>query len=356
VGCFMKRKRKQSWIESLFFYAVCGGLSALLVLSAFAAGLAWFSAGASDGWQVQGVSVSAAEEGPTVDSYSNDNIFAGIFGALFNPMSIISSEFPSVKAVEVPQVMVAANMENDDQASPEIQIKINNIKSQEPEPVTTSPLKTGEPTILIYHTHTTEAYTKTTEDYKETTAQRSEDNNYNIVSIGEDLTRYLTSKYGYSVLHDTTNHEPPRLGTSYERSLTTMEKYRDEYSSMKVYIDIHRDAFIENSSEAQTVEIDGKQVARVLFVVGTGEGQNGTPFSILPDWESNYKLANQITEKLNENHPGLAKAVRVSKGRYNQHISNMCMLIEIGNNANTLQEARNAIPYVAEAIDQVLSP
>ncbi|MGI6168737.1 MAG: stage II sporulation protein P [Christensenellales bacterium] len=353
----MRRKRKKSWTESLFYYAVCGGLSALLILSVLSTGLAWAQAGGFAGWRVQGATVSAGEDGELVATYSGGGGFlADLLGIVFNPMGIISSEFPSVKAVEVPEVMVAANMETDEQASPEIQIKINNMKKQQPEQVAQAQLKTGEPTILIYHTHTTEAYTKTTENYQETTAQRSEDNGHNIVSIGADLARYLTAQYGFSVLHDTTNHEPPRLGTAYERSLTTMEKYRDEHSSMKVYIDLHRDAYIADSSAPQTVEIDGKQVATVLFVVGTGEGHNGTPFSIVPDWEANFKLANQVTEKLNEKHPNLAKAVRVSKGRYNQHISNMCMLIEIGNNANTTQEARNAIPYVAEALDAVLSP
>ena len=214
---------------------------------------------------------------------------------------------------------------------------------------------TGDaPKILIYHTHTTEAYFKTpAHDYKETSAWRTDENEHNIVAVGEKLTTLLREKYGISVLHDTTDHEPPKLATSYSRSVKTMEKYREQYPSITMYIDVHRDAYGNNPKEpADYVVIDGKEVARMMFVVGTGEGATGTGYGEMPDFASNFALAKRLTESLAAVNPGLVRNIRVKTGRYNQHISNQCLLVEVGHNANTLEQALNAVDYLAAAIAQ----
>lgn len=138
-------------------------------------------------------------------------------------------------------------------------------------------LSGSAPRILIYHTHTTEAYFPTSEHtYAETSAWRTKDNTCNIVTVGERLTELLRGRYGISVLHDVTDHEPPKLATSYSRSVVTMEKYREEYPSITMFIDVHRDAYGNNPKEATDfITIDGKEVARLMFVVGTGRGPRG---------------------------------------------------------------------------------
>ena len=84
-----------------------------------------------------------------------------------------------------------------------------------------------EPTVLIYHTHTTEAYLPTEEaPYECTTEWRTNDQSNNVVRVGEELARLLRER-GFNVIHDTTDHEPPKLGTSYERSLETMKRYQE---------------------------------------------------------------------------------------------------------------------------------
>ena len=117
-----------------------------------------------------------------------------------------------------------------------------------------------------------------------------------------------------------------------------------------MFIDVHRDAGKTHEEGSDYVIINGEKVARMMFVVGTGEGATGTGFGEMPDFASNYALAKSITEQLLEIHPKLMRNIRVKTGRYNQHISNQCLLVEVGHNINTLEEAMAAIPYLAEAI------
>lgn len=208
-----------------------------------------------------------------------------------------------------------------------------------------------EPRILIYHTHTTEAYTQTPDSrYEESGEWRTHDQEKNIVAVGELLAKILREQYGCNVIHDKTNHEPPRLATSYERSEVTMKRYKQQYPSLTMFIDVHRDA----GGEPMVTEIDGKRVARLMFVVGTGEGATGTGFKEMPDFESNYALALAVTNRLAEIHEELPRNIRVKVNRYNQHVSNQCLLVEVGDNMNTLEEALNAVPYFAQALMDVV--
>lgn len=95
--------------------------------------------------------------------------------------------------------------------------------------------------ILIYHTHTWEAYRQTDERYQETEKWRTKDERYNVVAVGEALTRALTA-LGYTVVHDTTAFEPPKLADAYARSLTMLEQRTASGETYDLYIDLHRDA------------------------------------------------------------------------------------------------------------------
>lgn len=205
-----------------------------------------------------------------------------------------------------------------------------------------------KPKILIYHTHTHEAYQKREEDeYVETSAWRTKNNRYNIVRVGEELTRLLTEK-GYFVIHDTTDHELNDLATAYSRSLETMNAYKSE---IDVYIDLHRDAYYKDTSgNPFSLKTDEGDFARLMFLVGNGEG-----FSDKMYYTENYSLATMLTGEINAQVPGLCRPVMVKDGRYNQHLSDKSMLIEVGHNQNTIDEALSAMPYLAEALDRVLT-
>lgn len=230
-----------------------------------------------------------------------------------------------------------------------IKIEILNMDSS----ARSAPIDLGgdAPRILIYHTHTTEAYTQTAENkYVPSGDWRTRDNSKNVVALGERLARILHDEYGFTVLHDTTDHEPPKLATSYNRSLETMQNYKKKYTSINMFIDLHRDAYTSNGPNTDFVTIDGKRVARMMFVVGTGEGKTGEGFKERPDWKENYKLALNITNALNAIDPSLARPIRVKTGRYNQHVSNHALLVEVGHNENTFEEALAAMTYLAKAI------
>lgn len=207
-------------------------------------------------------------------------------------------------------------------------------------------LRSDEPTILIYHTHTTEAYTQTeSEQYKESSKWRTFDTEYNVVAVGEVLKEILEKEYGFHVIHDTTDHEPPKLATAYDRSLKTMEKYHKEYPSIVLFIDLHRDAYNADVAPCDYLTINGTETARLMLVVGKGEKYADKPY-----YTSNEAFAQRITKHLNTIDPKLCRPVRLKTGRYNQHVAPNCILVEVGHNANTLSQAKAAMPYLAESI------
>lgn len=203
--------------------------------------------------------------------------------------------------------------------------------------------------VLIYHTHTYEAFTAT-EKYPYTSNEKWRTSNMqrNVVALGAYLADLLTQA-GISVTHDITAFEPPDLSGAYIRSLAMLENRAENGETYDLYIDLHRDAYSENNGP-NTVLIDGEETARLMFLVGKGTGQTGAGYDIRPDFESNHTIAQLLTNRLNIQAENICRAVKVKSGRYNQHIAPCCVLIEAGNNLNTLEEVLRAMPYLANAI------
>ena len=208
-------------------------------------------------------------------------------------------------------------------------------------------LRGTEPKILIYHTHTQEAYFPTEQyPYRESSKWRTSDSTRSVVAVGERLKEILEKQYGFCVIHDTTNHEPPKLASAYERSEQTMRAYAERYPSIVLFIDLHRDAYGNDpKAPADYVTVDGTECARMMFVVGRGEAYSDKPY-----YQTNFALASRITEHLNEFASNFTRPIRDKKGRYNQHIGAHCLLVEVGHNANTLEQALASMPYLAESI------
>ena len=201
--------------------------------------------------------------------------------------------------------------------------------------------------VLIYHTHTWEAYTQVDDArYEETEKWRTSDESANVIAVGEALANSLRA-LGCTVVHDKTAFEPPNLDTAYQRSLGMLEARAAAGETYDLYIDIHRDAISSQSTIKRTVNIGGVDVARFMVLVGKGTGSG---FDVKPDWEANYAIAELITVSLNGQCDSLARDIKVKTGRFNQHIAPRCVLIECGNNENTLAEVLAGVPYLAEAI------
>ena len=205
--------------------------------------------------------------------------------------------------------------------------------------------------VLIYHTHTYEAYEPTDiHSYTKTETWRTKNNDCNVVRVGAELSALLRA-LGYEVTHDTTAHEPPDLSAAYSRSLTMLENYAAAGETFDLYIDLHRDAYMDSMAGKNTVAAGGTQIARLMFLVGKGTGQTGAGFTDRPDFEANLAIAQQMTAHLNDQVENLCRAISVKSGRFNQHVAPRCVLVEAGNNKNTLEHVLAAMPYLADAID-----
>ena len=199
--------------------------------------------------------------------------------------------------------------------------------------------------MLIYHTHTHEAYEQTeTDPYEALEAWRTADEEHSVVRVGEELAKLLRAA-GCEVVHDTTDHELDDLATAYTRSEQTLLSYEESFD---LYIDLHRDAYVEGMGE-NALRADGVDYAKLMMLVGRGDN-----FQVKPYYEENYAFARALTEALNERVPGICRDVLVKTNRYNQHIAPRSLLIEVGNNRNTLVEALNAMGPLSEALAALL--
>ena len=202
--------------------------------------------------------------------------------------------------------------------------------------------------VLIYHTHTYEAYEQTPDDpYEETEKWRTADSAYNVVRVGEELAALLRG-LGVEVVHDVTAFEPPNLSSAYTRSLEMLEKRQAAGEKYDLYIDLHRDAYIEGMGE-NTLRAEGVNYAKLMMLVGRGDN-----FQVKPHYEENYAFARALTDALNARVPGICRDVLVKTNRYNQHVGPRCLLIEAGNNKNTLMEALRSMEPLADSIAALL--
>ena len=170
-----------------------------------------------------------------------------------------------------------------------------------------------------------------------------------MVAVGEALAKELTAR-GFVVVHDTTAFEPPNLSTAYTRSLAMLRSRLDAGEKYDYLFDVHRDAYSGAYNGGNCLQVDGQSTAYVMLLVGKGVGATGAGFDERPDWQKNLAMAQSITGEINGIAPGLCREVKIKNGRFNQHVSTGALLIEVGNNRNTLSEAIAACPAIAEAV------
>ena len=205
-----------------------------------------------------------------------------------------------------------------------------------------------EPTILILHTHGTEAYTETSDTkYEEFGGEyRTKDDRYNLISIGDELTRLLEES-GLSVLHDRTPHDLNDYLDAYDNSRVAVQKYMQQYPSIKLVLDLHRDA-AENKDGSQwatSATLNGEDSAQLMFVVGTNA--RGLTH---PNWQTNLSIAEKLNVLMEKNAPGMTRAIDLRGQRFNHDLAMGAMIVEVGSAGNTHAEAMNAISVLAEAI------
>ena len=208
-----------------------------------------------------------------------------------------------------------------------------------------------KPTVLIYHTHTTESFEEYDSDVYDTrNTWRSTDNTKNMAYVGEALASEL-KKYGINVIHDVTQHDYPSYNGSYERSRETVKKYLDEYPEIIFTIDIHRDGIVrkDKSVVKPTAIIDGKKYAQLMIIAPCGNSQIK-----VPRWKENFRLAVELTQIISNENKDIMRPVFLAHRFYNLDLRTGSLLFEIGSNGNTLEEAVNTAKFIAKPIAEYI--
>ena len=206
------------------------------------------------------------------------------------------------------------------------------------------------PLILIVHTHATEAYTVADGD-EYFGSYRTTDINYNVVRVGQALADRLNAN-GISTVHDTTLNDEPGYYDAYERTAAVIARYLDEYPSIQMVIDVHRDAVtLEDGTEmAVPCRLNGRDAAQMMLVMGTDIA--GLEH---PDWRSNLSMALKIQAHCERCVPGVFRQMSLRSERYNEHLTPNSILLEVGAAGNTLRQAIASAEFFADRLTEILS-
>lgn len=205
------------------------------------------------------------------------------------------------------------------------------------------------PKILIYHTHSQEAF-------KDSKKGKSSDT---IMGMGAYLSEILNDKYGIENLHhegvyDLIDGQLDR-SKAYQLAEPDIQKILKDNPSIEVVIDLHRDG-VKESTHLVT-EINGKKTAQIMFFNGMSRTKANGNIEYLknPYIEDNLALSLQMQLEAMEKYPGFTRRIYLKSYRYNMHLRPKTMLIEAGAQTNTVAEMRNAMEYLAEILDSVLT-
>ncbi len=214
------------------------------------------------------------------------------------------------------------------------------------EEIKNTSLEFSNPTVLIVHTHTSEAYA-------DSSGARSVNDKHNVVRIGEIIKERLSAQ-GINVIHDTTQNDYPAYNGSYNKALGVIERNIAEHPEIQVVLDVHRDytARTTNGEETQlrpVATVDGKKTSQVMLVVGSDHsGLNH------PNWRQNLAFAVRINQELDKISESIARPINIRKERFNQHLTRGSLIVEVGAASNYLAESENAAAYIGDAVAAVL--
>ena len=278
---------------------------------------------------------------------------------------LIDSSYPETKTVDNEDISDSSeekNTENDEYIKLHIgeenvpiinNSNTNSKESNESSNIDVANLSSGyvnnikvtsqKPRILLYHTHSCETYSENSDGN-----YHSEDLSTSVRVVGQHLTNEL-EKLGLGVVHTTKLHDNISYNSSYPNSLKTMKELLPQYPSIDIAIDLHRegkdwttDAGKKQLEETYSTTINGEKVAKFFFVVGEKN----------PNADEVNKLANDLTKIAKEKYPELIlPVIKKPYGKFNQYVAENGILIEIGSNATSVEEAKAATKYVADVLN-----
>lgn len=271
--------------------------------------------------------------------YSSTNVDLG------DLRTFLSSQIPLLAALPVQDNLIAHNVApvtaNPESETPNSQ----EDSSERPNPLyqdnQVNEKLPGQPLVAIYHTHTAESYLPWQGVTHVNGGKRG-----NIVDVGNMLVKSLEEEK-IKVVHSLAVHDYPTFRESYRRSYVTANQLVEKYPSLKMVVDLHRDAGVKEKTVA---EVNGKRAARILIDIGTD--RLGLPH---PNWQKNFELGKLVEKRMNEMYPGLCRGVITANARYNQHVSPGAILLEIGDQYSTREEARESAYLCGKVLAKVLA-
>ena len=213
------------------------------------------------------------------------------------------------------------------------------------------PLRTdGTPMVLIYHTHTTESYVaEKTGRYDDSFNFRTTEPDKNMVSVGDAIAEQLAAA-GIGVVHAREIHDFPVWTGSYSNSAETIRSVLAQYPEICIALDIHRDAISDGKTViAPVAEVNGKQSAQIMIISGCDDGTMG-----MPDYRKNFHFASRLQETAETMFPGFTRPILFDYRKYNQDLTAGSLLIEVGSQGNTLEEAQYAGELVGQALSETI--
>lgn len=201
-------------------------------------------------------------------------------------------------------------------------------------------LRSDEPTVLILHTHATESYQPSGQGYKQLAPWRTLDESCNMLSIGQRVAQQLEAG-GIHVLQDRTLHDYPSYNNSYIDARSTLTDYMARYPSIRLVLDLHRDATDSSRGQLRTVaQVDGNATAQLMVIVAANHS----------DYETNLSLGAKLHLQLEQQAPGITRPLQLSAQRFNQDLCPGALLVEVGAAGNSHEEALRAADQLASAI------
>ncbi|WP_234121441.1 stage II sporulation protein P [Clostridium hydrogenum] len=296
--------------------------------------------------------VNYKEENTDENNYSLKTLLLETVGIdIYHPENVISKELACLGGIDLKDKLVDNDTENDvdsfnlndkdvskNSSDNQNSGKVANVY----DPSLKQTLDESKPEVLIYHSHTFESYKPCKND--------STDPKKSVCEVGDEIAKELEENYGISAINDNTINCTD-YNNSYARSGELLDRYLKKYGDFKMIIDLHRDASPNDSAyckAAVTTKINGEDVAKFMFVMTRKN----------PHFDKNMSIVNGLVSISNKLFPSLCRGVDYYDygiNYYNQQKSNNALLLEVGSNINTLDEAKGTSKYIARIIAQYLN-
>jgi stage II sporulation protein P len=199
----------------------------------------------------------------------------------------------------------------------------------------------GKPLVGIYHTHSSESFLP-----KSGVAHKPGGQVGDIIEVGQALCKRL-EKYNVAAVQSAAIHDYPSFMKAYGPSELTAKKMLADNPSIQMLFDIHRDA---DKKQNATITVNGVQAARITIIVAMGQQD-----LVQPHWQQNHAFAKLIDAKLNQHYPGLSRGIQMQNWRYNQHLHPRALLLEVGCQETTMEEAVHSMEMLGDVLGEIIA-